>query len=57
MFSATPKNIANGVIQILDNPKKKAHILKGCAKTRELLGNKHCVEEVAKVIKIELIGE
>jgi len=57
MFKANPENIAKGINEILDNPKKKAHILKGCAKTKELLGQKHCVEEVAKIIKSELIGE
>jgi len=57
MFDATPEKIANGINEILNNPKKRAHILKGCAKTRELLGDKHCVEEVAKIIKEELIGE
>lgn len=57
MYDATPEKISNGIIEILDNPKKRAHILKGCAKTRELLGNMHCVEEVAKVIQNEFIGE
>lgn len=57
MYDATAEKISNGIIEILDNPKKRAHILKGCAKTKELLGTMHCVEEVAKVIKNELIGE
>ena len=57
MYDATPEKISNGICQILDNPKKRAHILKGCAKTKELLGTIHCVEEVARVIKNELIGE
>ena len=57
MYDATPNKIAKGIIEILDNPKKRAHILKGCARTKELLGNKHCVEEVAHIIKNELIGE
>lgn len=57
MFDAKPEKIANGINEILNNPKKRAHILKGCAKTKELLGDKHCVEEVAKIIKKELIEE
>ena len=57
MYDATSEKIANGIIEILDNPKKREHILKGCEKTRQLLGQKHCVEEVAHVIKNELIGE
>ena len=57
MYDATPEKISKGIIEILDNPKKRTHILKGCAKTKELLGNLHCVEEVAKIIKNELIGE
>ena len=32
-------------------------IIEGCRKTKELLGKTHCVNEVAKVIKKELIGE
>lgn len=57
MFDATSEKISNGILEILNNPKKRAHILKGCAKTKELLGQMHCVEEVAKIIKNELIGE
>ena len=57
MFDATSEKIKNGICEILDNPSKKEHILKGCKKTKELLGDTHCVEEVAKVIKKELIGE
>ena len=57
MYDATPDKISKGIIEILDNPKKRMHILKGCDKTKELLGKKHCVEEVAKIIQKELIGE
>ena len=57
MFDSTPEKIKNGICEILDNPSKKEHILEGCKKTKELLGDKHCVEEVAKIIKKELIGE
>lgn len=57
MFDATEEKIAKGIIEIINNPKKRDYILKGCAKTRELIGSKHCVEEVAKIIKNELIGE
>ena len=57
MYDATAEKISNGIIEILDNSKKREHILKGCTKTKELLGDKHCVKEVAKIIKKELIGE
>lgn len=57
MFDATPEKISKGVIDILDNPKKRAHILKGLAKTRELIGESHCAKEVALIIKKELTGE
>lgn len=57
MYDATAQNISKGIIEILDNPKKREHVLKGCAKTRELLGNTHCVQEVASIIKKELIEE
>lgn len=57
MFDATSENIKNAINEILDNEKKRNYILEGCKKTRELLTNKHCVEEVAKIIKRELEGK
>jgi len=56
-FDATPNKISGAICEILDNPQKREHILTGCRKTKELLGQTHCVCEVAKVIKNELIGE
>ena len=56
MFRATPKNIANEINEILDNPKKKEHILQGCRLTSQMLGDKHCAENVARIIKEELTG-
>ena len=56
-FDATPEKISNAICEILDNNRKREHILEGCRKTKELLGKTHCVNEVAKVIKKELIGE
>ena len=55
MFDATAENISKGIIEILDNPRKREHILNGCARTRELLGTMHCVERVAEIVKNELV--
>ena len=57
MYRATPKNIANEINEILDNPKKREHILTGCKKTSAMLGENHCAQNVARIIKEELIGE
>ena len=57
MYDANPEKISKGIIEILDNPQKKEHILKGCKETKKLLGETHCVVEVAKEIKNELVGE
>jgi len=54
MFKATPKNIAFSINNILDNIEAKERILEGCRLTKELLGNTHCTENVAKIIKDEL---
>lgn len=54
MFDAEPKKIANCINQILDNKEKRNHIIEGCKKTKELLTNLHCVEQVAQSIKKEL---
>ncbi len=57
MFDANAKQIANGVNEILNSKEKRALIIEGCKMTKKLLGTKHCVEEVAKSIKKELLGE
>lgn len=57
MFDAEPKKISKAINEILDDNKKREFIIEGCKKTKELLGNNHCVEMVAKSIKKELIGE
>ncbi|MBQ8635291.1 lipid-A-disaccharide synthase [bacterium] len=56
-YDATPSNISSCICEMLDNPQKRNHILVGCKKTKDLLGQTHCVYEVAKIIKKELIGE
>ncbi len=57
MYSATAKNIANCTMEILNNPLKREHILTGCKLTKQLLGETHCVYNVAKIIKDELSKE
>lgn len=54
MFDATKEKIANSINKILNSKDKREYILTGCKKTKQLLGSKHCVEEVAKVIYEEL---
>ena len=54
MYDANPEKIKNCINEILDNPQKREHIIKGCKETKELLGKTHCVEVVAKIIKNEL---
>lgn len=54
MYDATPEKISNCINQILDNKEKRDYIIEGCKKAKELLGQKHCVEEVAKIIKEDL---
>lgn len=56
MYDATPSNISKCINEILDNNSKKEHILNGCRITKQLLGDAHCVVEVAKIIKKELVG-
>ena len=54
MYDATPKNIAEDINEILDNKEKREHIIKGCKLTKEFLGQNHCVQKVAEIIKKEL---
>jgi len=54
MFDAKPNKIAQTVNKILNSDEKRNYILTGCKKTKQLLGDKHCVQEVAKVIYEEL---
>lgn len=54
MYDAKPEKIKKCINEILDNPKKREHIIEGCKKTKELLGTTHCVEVVANIIKEEL---
>ena len=55
MFRATSKNIANAINDILNDKSKQNYIIEGCKKTKQLLSAYHCVEEVAKILKKELI--
>ena len=56
MYDATPDKISKGLLDILDNPKKRNHVIKGCKKTKELIGDANCAFNVAKIIQSELIG-
>ena len=57
MHDAKPEKIAECLIEILNNKQKRGYIIEGCKKTKKLLSDSHCVENVAKIIKKELIGE
>ncbi len=54
MFNATPQNIKNKLLLLLDDAEKREYVIKGCQDTKRLLGNKHCVEIVANIIKNDL---
>lgn len=56
-YDATPEKISKEICELLDNEQKRNHVIEGCKKTKELLGQTHCVHEVALVIEKELIGE
>ncbi len=56
MFKANKKNVANTLLEILDNKEKREFIVEGCKKTKELLGNYNCGKNVANAIKEELLG-
>ncbi len=53
MFDAKPEKIKNCINEILDNPKKREFIIQGCKTTKQMLGQYHCVEKVAQIIKEE----
>ena len=57
MFDAKAEKIAEKIISILDSEKEKMLQLSGFRETEELLSQKHCVEEAAKIINEELIKE
>lgn len=54
MYDAKSNKIANCINQILDDNKKRQHIIEGCKKTKELLSSSHCVLKVAQSIEREL---
>ncbi len=56
LMDVNPKKIANCLNQILDDDKKREYILEGCRKTKELLGNTSCAQNVANIIYRELRG-
>lgn len=55
MYDAKAEKIADKILNILDNEKERMLQLSGFQETKELLSQKHCVEEAAKVINEELI--
>lgn len=55
MFNATSEKIANEISNILDNEKVKMLQRSGFDEVEKLLSDKHCVEEVAKIINEELV--
>lgn len=54
MFNATPEKIAGEINNILGNEKVKMLQRSGFDEVEKLLSDKHCVEEVAKIINKEL---
>ncbi len=54
MFNATPEKIAGEINNILGNEKVKMLQRSGFDEVERLLSDKHCVEEVAKIINKEL---
>ncbi len=56
MFDANPKKISGAINEIIDSEEKRNYIIEGCKKTKELLGNTPCAQNVAKIIYSELRG-
>ncbi len=54
MFNSTPQKIAQGALKILNDKNARAAQIKDLREFKEELGNKHCVEEVAKNLYEEL---
>ncbi len=57
MYDAKSDKIAQEIIKLLNNKQHREKQLEGLMQLRSLMGNKHCVEEVAKYINEELKGE
>ena len=54
LMDINPDKISKCINEILDNKEKREHIIEGCKKTKELLGNTNCAYNVAKIIYNEL---
>ncbi len=57
MYDAKPNKIAQEIIKLLNDKQYREKQLEGLAQLRSMMGEKHCVEEVAKYINYELKGE
>lgn len=54
MFDATSNKIAKGIINILNDENKRAHIIEGCKKVKAALGKYDCAKRAAKIIYDEI---
>ncbi len=57
MYDACSDKIAKEIIKLLNDTSYREKQLEGLAQLRSMMGDKHCVEEVAKHIDKELKGE
>ena len=57
MFNAKKEKISKCINEILDNNNKRNYIIEGCQKTINLLNKPNCAQNVAQIIKKELIKE
>ena len=57
MYDAKSKDIAQEIIKLLNDGKYRENQINGLKELSSMMGDKHCVEEVAKLINRELTGE
>lgn len=57
MYDARSDKIAQEIIRLLNDESYRKKHLDGLAQLRSMMGDKHCVEEVAKYLNKELKGE
>ena len=57
MYDAKSKDIADEIVKLLNDNNYREKQIQGLKEVSSMLGDKHCVEEVAKLINTELTGE
>ena len=57
MYDAKSKDIADEIVKLLNDNNYREKQIQGLKEVSSMLGDKHCVAEVAKLINTELMGE